>query len=425
MRSTIVLISLLLLPVLVIAHLWIYDEDMKPALANHALGELKRIGIKHSKVTLDYLDAKISGSASSVEMRDQATAAMHAITGLHFLDRNNFVVVPATVTCLLDDGRIVLSGWLPDQKDVDAVIHIVTAFRPDLPLDAKKLRISKIVTAATEAGVEITASHRLLKPILASLRVPAAFSVERSGDVYVLKGALPSAELKNAVIEAVQDNPGGWKIDATGLIGAPHVKEAAFTRQGALPLFLHSYFSAPTPGTFVIEPDGSPQLMADATRQMEAEWMGLLRGVSGAAKVEADLTIYPSAYQLPGYRCESKVEPGTLEPLSNELNRWALIFDPVTNTISEVEAAKLEAIVPLITACGPSLQLILSSTGGPARDSQASRKARCEIVKTKLAALGVPASQMEVEDLGALHPARALAADAEPQPGARVEMLVK
>lgn len=425
MRSTIVLISLLLLPVLVIAHLWIYDEDMKPALANHALGELKRIGIKHSKVTLDYLDVKISGVAASVEMRDEAGAAMHEITGLHFLDRNNLIVVPATVTSQLEDGRIVLSGWLPSQKDVDAVIRIISEFRPDLALDAKRLRISKIVTAATEAGVEITASHRLLKPMLASLRVPAAFSVEKSGDVYVLNGALPSAELKNAVIEAVQDNPAGWKIDATGLIGAPHVMEAAFTRQGALPLFLHSYFSAPTPGSFVIQPDGSPRLVADATRQMEAEWMGLLRQVSGAAKVDAELTIYPSVYQLPGYQCESQVEPSTLEPLMNELSRWALVFDPVTNTISEEEEAKLEAIAPLITACGPGLRLILSSTDGPARDIPAARKARCETVKTKLAALGVPAGQMEVEDLGALHPERALPANAEPQTGARVEMLVK
>lgn len=425
MRSTIVLISFLLLPVLVIAHLWIYDEDMKPALANHALGELKRIGIQHANVRLDYLDATITGTASDVDTRELAAKTMREITGIHFIEKNNLIVVPARVSAKLEGGRLSLEGWLPDEKSVQATIRIVSEFRPDVEVEAKKLRISNYVGAGVDGEEEITPAHRLLRPILAGLRVPASFSIEKSNATYIIKGSLPSSEMKAAVIDAVADNPGGWKIDTTALIGAPHVQQAAFTKGNALPVFLRSYFSAPTPGTFEITPDGSPRITADATRQMEAEWLALLRGVSGAAKVDARLNIVPSVYQLPGYRPESQVVEGTLAPLMEALNHASVMFDPVTNTLPEDEAARLEALAPLMTACGPGLHLILTASGGTVHNNATGHKASCETVKARLVALGLVASQIETADLGPLRPPRALAADAETQSGARVEMLVK
>lgn len=427
MRSTIVLVSLLLLPVLVIAHLWLYDEDMKPDLAARALSELKHAGIHKPAVQLAYLDATISGIASDVEVRERAAQAVRAIKGLHYIEANNLIVVPARVAARREDARLALEGWLPDEKSVQGVIRIVGEFRPDLELDAKKLRISKFVSTGSAGAGEITAGHRLLRPILAALRVPATFAVEKAGDIYLLKGSLPSEEMRRAVIEAVEDNPGGWKIDATALIGAPHVEQAAFTKNNALPVFLRSYFSAPTPGTLEFSADGGPRIVADATRQMEAEWIGLLRGVSGAAKVDARLNIVPSIYLLQGYRPTSEVVVGTLEPLVEALNHTGIVLDAATHMIPDEEAAKLDALAPLMMACGPGLHVVLSASGGDAahNDSASGHKAACEAVKAKLVALGVPAAQMEIAAIGALHPQRALPPDAETQTGARVELLVK
>lgn len=425
MRFLIVLSSMLLIPVLVIAHLWIYDMELKPELANRALRELKRIGIKHSNVRLDYMDATITGTAVDAEMRDAAGRAMRAVSGIHFDDARNLIVVPARVEAEIEGSQLTLSGWLPDEKSVQALLRIVGEFRPDLKPDARKLRVSPFVSAGIDGTQELTGQHRLVRPILAGLRTQPSFSIEKSGDTYVVKGALPSVALKEAVIEATQNNPGGWTVDTSALIGAPHVLEAAFTKSNALALFLKSYFSAPLPGTFSINPDGGPRIVAGATREMEAEWLGLLRGVSGAAKVEADLTIYPSVYLLPGYRPQSEVVEGTLAPLVDALKQTAVYFDPVTNLLPPDEETKLAALLPLLSACGPGLQIVLSGTGGSATETKAAHHARSEIVKTKLAGLGLPSGQLEVLDLGALYAKPPPETDPVKQSSARVEMLVR
>ena len=425
MRSTIVLISFLLIPVMVTAHLWIYERDMKPELESRARLELKRVGVQHPNVKLDYLDATISGVSDDVDTRNHAAAAMHDVPGIHFADRNNLIVVPAQVNAKLDGQVLTLGGWLPDEKSVQAFLKIVGNFRPDLTLEAKKLGISPVVATGIDGTEEISPTHRLVRPILASLRVWPSLSIERTGDTYAMKGFLPSAQSRQAVIDAVQENPGGWKVDASGLIGAQHVHEAAFTKSDALPQFLRSYFEAPAPGTFAIKEDNVPHIVADATREMEAEWLGLLRGVSGAARVDAVLTVYPSVFQIPGYRPQSEVVEGTLPPLVDALKHTAAFFDPLTNTLTPEEEARLATVAPLMIACGPGLQILLSGTGGAETDTPAAHHARCDIVKAKLTALGVAASQMEVADLGALYAQSPGPADPQKQSGARVEMLVK
>jgi hypothetical protein len=425
MRSTIVLVTFLLIPVMVTAHLWIYERQMKPELEGRALHELKRLGVKHANVRLDFLDATISGVSDDVDTRTHAAAAMHDLPGIHFVDRNNLIVVPAQVKAQLDGQVLTLSGWLPDEKSVQTLLKIVGDFRPDLKLEAKKLGISPVVATGIDGTEEISPKHRLVRPILASLRVWPSLSIEKNGDTYVMKGFLPSAKYRQAVIDAVQDNPGGWKVDANGLIGAQHVHEAAFTKGEALPQFLRSYFEAPAPGTFAIKEDNIPHIVADATHEMEAEWLGLLRGVSGAARVDAVLTLHPSVFQLPGYRPQSEVAEGTLPPLVDALKQTAAFFDPLTHTLPPEEEAKLATLAPLMIACGPGLRLLLSGTGGAATETSAAHHARCDIVKAKLAALGVPANQMEVADLGGLYALSPAATDPQKQSSARVEMLVK
>lgn len=424
MRFLIIVLSVLLVPVLVIAHLWIYDEELKPDLAQQALAELQKLGVQHANVKLDYLDATITGVATDVEVRERAAEAMKRMGGIHFLDKNNLVAVPAGITSQLEGATLILTGWLPNEKNVTEVQQIISEFRRDLKLDAKKLRISPLVSLGGDPEAQITAEHRLMRPILERLRTPASFAIEKSGGTYVLKGALPTA-LKKAVIEAVTDNPGGWTIDASKLAGGPHISESAFTKSDGLPRFLRSYFSAPTPGTFFIDDNGSPHITAHATKQMEAEWIVLLRNVSGAAKVEASLTLHPSVYQLPGYQPASEVEEGTLSPAVEALRLNPIYFDDTTNTLSAEEETKMAAVADLLVACGPGLRLILSGTGGVGTETAAAHHARCEMVKSKFATLGISAAQMEVLDVGGLYAPAPAGNDPAKQMSARVEVMVK
>lgn len=424
MRFLIVILSILLIPILVIAHLWIYDEDLKPDLAEQALDELRKLGVQHPNVRLDYLDATITGVATDVEVRERAAEAMKRMGGIHFLDKNNLIAVPASVTSQLEAGTLSLTGWLPDERNVRELLRIVSEFRPDLTIDAKKLRISPVVSLGGDPEALVTAQHRIVRPILEGLRTPASFAIEKSGGTYIVKGALPAA-LKKAVLEAISDNPGGWTIDAGRLVGGAHIAEAPFTKSDGLPRFLRSYFSAPTPGTFFIDENDSPHITAHATKQMESEWIVLLRNVSGAAKVEAALTIHPSVYQLPGYQPTSEVVEGTLAPAVDALRQNALYFDPATNMLSPDEETKMAALADLLVACGPGLHLILSGTGGAAAETTAAHHARCEIVKSKLTTLGLTTAQMEVLDVGGLHSPAPPEADPAKQMSARVELMVK
>lgn len=428
MRFLIILTSILLIPVLVIAHLWIYDEDLKPGLANRALGELKKLDVKHANVRLDYLDATITGVAMNVETRERAAQAVRDLKGIHFAEKNNLIVVPASLEAQLDGKGLALSGWLPDEKNVREAQRIVAEFRPDLQIDAKKLRISPFVVVGTDPAIVIDARHRLMRPILDSLRQPASFAIQKSGATYVVTGSLPTGTkqaVTEALTEAVKDNTGGWAIDTSKLIGGPHISEMAFTKGNGLALFLRSFFSAPTPGTIFIDESGSPHIEAHATKQMESEWMAALRGVSGAAKVEAKLTLHPSIYQLPGYRPTSEVEPESLAPVIESLKQSAFYIDPTTNTLPEDEETKLAALAELLVACGPGLHLILSGTGGAETENMTTHHAHAELVKTRLAALGLAASQMEVLDLGAIWTPPPAETDPVKQMSARVEVMVK
>ena len=429
MRFLIVITSLLLIPVLVIAHLWIYDEDVKPGLAARALGELKKLGVKHANVRLDYLDASISGVAKDVETREKAAEAMRRLGGIHFIEKNNLIVVPSSLEARLDGTHLALSGWLPDEKNVREVRRIVAAFRPDLQIDAKKLRISPFVVVGADPAATLDERHRLMRPILASLREPASFAIQKSGATYIVTGALPTGTRQavlEALTEALKENTGGWTIDAAKLAGGPHISEAAFTKGNGLPLFLRSFFSAPTPGTFFIDENGGPHIEAHATKQMESEWLAALRGVSGAAKVDAKLTLHPSIYQLPGYRPASEVDPETLAPAMEALKQTALHFDPATNLLAEDEETKLAALAELLVACGPALHLILSGADGAAApENKTVHHARAEQVKAKLSALGLTASQMEVLDIGGLWAPPPPESDPVKQMSARVEIMIK
>ena len=385
MRFLIVILAIVLVPVLAGLHLWWYDLKLKPDLADRARRVLTKAGIKHAEVTLDWLDATIMGTAADVETRESATQAVQALAGIHLLPERNQIVVPARIEARLEEKHLYLSGWLPDERAVQSLLKIIGEFRPDLELDAKKLRVSPFVVLAGAADAPLSEQHRLVKPVLDSLKVPASFSIEKSGETYVVKGFLPTPELRQAVLDSIQGNPGGWQIDASELNASRFVDEAVFTQSNALPVFLASYFQAPVPGTFSIDAGSGPRLSADATREMEAEWLGLLRGVSGAAKVEADLRIHPSIYQLPGYRPESVTVEGTLEPLVQTLRQTAFFFDATTGMLPPDEESKLSSLVPLITACGPGLRIILSGSNlEPDAQLPGSNRERAETVRAKL-----------------------------------------
>lgn len=415
MRFFIVLLALLLLPVFVGVHLVIFRSQQQPRLNGQVLEMLRAAGIKHAQVRMDYLDATIFGSAPDVVARDQAAAAVSAVRGVRFSQASNRIVVPAHVAAVLKDKRLALSGWLPDERSVQDFLKIVRDYRPDLELDAAKLKVSPFVVTGDAENEALSDTHRLLRPILDSIRVPASLSVHRADDTYVVQGYLPSEAMRNEIIDAVQDNVGQWKIDVTKLVATRYVADAPFTKSRALPQFLKSYFAAPVPGTFSIDASSDPVLIADATRDMEAEWLALLRAVSGGARVDSRLTIFPSPYHLPGYRPQSQAVPGSLGPLKLALSTATIFFDEGSTTLNPDEEAKLAAVVPLILKCGPGLTVLIGFFRQGDIETTRRGERRAAAVKDKLIRSGVSSARLEVVQFG-----DALEESADPLEQARI-----
>lgn len=400
MRFFIVLLALLLLPVFVGVHVMIHRSQHEPRLRDRVLEALQAAGIKQAQVRMDYLDATIFGSAPDVAARDQAAAAVGAVRGVRFSQAGNRIVVPAHVAAVLKEKRLALSGWLPDERSVQDYLKILREYRPDLELDAARLKVSPFVVTGDAENEPLSDTHRLLRPVLDAIRVPASLSVYRADDTFVVEGYLPSETLKNEIIDAVQDNAGQWKIDVTKLVATRHVAEAPFTRSRALPQFLKSYFAAPVPGTFSIDAGSDPVLIADATREMEAEWLALLRAVGGGARVDSRLTIFPSIYHLPGYRPQSQVVPGSLGPLKLALSSATTFFDEGSTSLGPEEESKLVAVAPLVLKCGPGLTLLVGFFRQGDVESTRRGERRAAAVKDKLIRSGVSSARLEVVQFG-------------------------
>ena len=403
MRLTIVLIAIILAPAFVVGHWWYFMQFTQPVLLARANRTLKENGIKTPSVTMHLLHARIAGLAGDIERREKATAAVKQLPGLQLAPSDNLLLIPARVEFALEDKTVALEGMLPNEDAVDALERIVTERRPDLAADASRIRTSPFIILGVPLpdGTQppLTDQHKLLRPLLQAIRVPPSLSVKREGDAYAVRGHLPSESLRQGVLDALQANPTQWKIEAGELIVSRFIDKTEFTDEKTLPVFLQHFFSVPVPGEFSISEGQGPRLTGTATREMEGLWMSSLRQVSGAAKVEADITLVPTAYHLPGRSPSSNIPPETVEPLLKALREAELAFDPGSPLLPPTEEIKIAALMPYIIPAGPELKLLVCGYDDPALAPAASKemtRQRAEAVIAKLRELGMPAMDVEI-----------------------------
>ena len=403
MRSTIVLIAIILAPAFVVGHWWYFMEFTQPELLARTNRTLKSNGIKTPSVTMHLLHARIAGLAAGIEERERATSAVRQLPGLQLSPSDNLLLIPARIEFSLRNMTVELEGLLPNQDAVDALEKIVTERRPDLAANASRIRTSPFVILGMPQpdGTQpaLTDAHKLLRPLLKAIRVPASLSIKREGDAYIARGHLPSEALRQGVLDALQANPAQWRIEAGELIVSRFIDKTEFTDEKTLPVFLQHFFSVPVPGEFSISEGQGPRLTGTATREMESLWLSSLRQVSGGAKVEADITLVPSDFHLPGRRPVSNIPPETVEPLLKALREAELVFDPGSPLLPPTEEIKIAAMMPSIIPAGVELKLLICGYDDPALAPAASKemtRQRAEAVIAKLRELGMPAMDVEI-----------------------------
>ncbi|MDZ4403570.1 hypothetical protein [Prosthecobacter sp.] len=424
MRLSLIFFMLILLPVATGVHAWLFCRDNLPALTQEAMARLTAAGVRDPVVDVRFFDIAVSGEAPDPAARQKALASIRSLVPLRLQPGADRIHVVAGLQAKLDKDTLLLSGWLPEGDEVQNVSRLLAELRPDLVVRTDELRTAPEVRWPEGVKPPLTANSGLLKSIIDTLRVPAELHISAKADAIALTGLLPDTALKEELVAALAEVAGARVVDPAALKASPHVLPAAFVKPELLAAFVRSFFSMPPPRSFDIGEDGIPHLVGVATRQMESAWLGLLRPVTGAVKVDARFTLVPSIYHFPGYEVQSKLPPTTLDPLREALRGCVIAFDAGSARIPPLEQTKLATLAPTLLAAGPALGLVIGAHPDPAGPESVERdigKARAEAVMSFLIDQGAPAADVSAVVFDPV-PAGSPSAPASPR---SVELLIK
>ncbi|MFN7565431.1 MAG: OmpA family protein [Prosthecobacter sp.] len=423
MRLSLFFLMVILLPVAAVSHAYFIAFHRLPLLRQEVLGLLEKAGVQSPKVDLAFLDIDIAGEAPSPQVHRQVVESIRRIGPLRLKPGADRLHVNASVKSSLVGKRLRVTGWLPEQKDVEKLKTILAELRPDLTMETTDLQHAPEVRWPADFKLPLDAANPFLGPILDHLRIPAELKVEFKDGTLLLTVMLPSGGLKEEIIAALSGDSGASEIDPSALVASPHVKAAPFAKKKVLAAFLASFFAAPPPRSFEIKEQGRPRLTGIATRKLESEWLTLLRPVTGAAQVDSQLVLLPSLYHDPAYQPRSPLPPELIQQLRDVLREVVIAFES-GNTIPPLDQTKLSALAPSLLAAGPALGLIIGGHPDPLGDAaqeNAIAKSRAEAVLSFLIEQGVPATDITAVAFEPVPPGSP-AAPAMPR---SVEILVK
>lgn len=397
MRLSLIFFMLILLPLATGVHAWLFCRDNLPTLTQEAVSRLQDAGVRNPVVDVRFFDIAISGEAPDPASREKALASIRSLVPLRLPPGADRLHVPAALKARLDKDSLSVSGWFPVGNEKENVRRILSELRPDLRLNLDALKSDAVIRWPDGFKGPLTSSSALLKPVIDMLRVPAELHITAKDDVIMLNGLLPSTELKEDLVAELAEVAGGREVDPSALKASPHVLPAAFAKEKHLPAFVRGFFSAPPPRSFDIGSDGIPHLKAMATRQMESQWLALLRPVTGTAKVDAQFTLLPSIYHFPGYQTQTSLPPEVITPLRESLRGIAIAFDNGSAKITPEAQTQLATLAPTLLAAGPGLRLIIGAHPDPAGQDSAEKavgKARADAVLSFLVEQGVPSTDI-------------------------------
>jgi hypothetical protein len=429
MRFTILLLVLLVIVATPFALDWDYSHRHKPALEAEAEALLAQQGLSNIDVELNYFDAVLTGLVQTPDARKRAGDIVKTVRPLRVADWENKIRITPKLTAEIKGNTINLAGWLPSAEVRAELILGVKAFRPELKINSDALDVSPRVESGEIVKFGASKISKLVADVLNTIRVPPSLKIQRSGQEYRLSGHVKTEELLDSIAQAAQNNPGGWKVNIEALAANKNVNEASFSSGTALADFVRSFFKSPSPGEFSIDLRNGPFIKAYATAAMEAEWLSLLRPITGAAKLRSEITRVPSAYHFPDYKITSTIAPDLVPVLKAALTKATVRFDFGSSDLKPDELPKLEPLLPLLASTGPEARFILAAYadpagGEPGSETQAIQKARAVAVQKHLTERGVNVSQLEMMVFDRLSPPGALTEDVRFD-CRKVELLIK
>lgn len=396
MRPLLVLFAILTLPVLVIAHrqrFFATQQGELLARVQTALHDPMFFGIKKEDINIDYLDIALRGWVSEPSVRDEAHRRVLTVPGVRCRDVDNHLSVIPRINAVLNGEKITLSGWLRDASARRDVTRWLQKARPGLEVTTDEIRLSPYV-ARVEAPVTGSSSDKM-PPIFAeawnTIRSRPVLSIINENGKVRASGTLPSTALRDALIEAV---PGA---DVAKLRAGTYVRQAHFTHESALPVFLRSLFSSPAVDFFEASGD-SVRARAVATPELEEEWRKLISPLSDDGVGTLELWVVSSMFQVPGYKPVSELAPEALNNLRATLATTLFHFDSGVHSVSQLEINLINTAAQAILAAGPAPRIVAAAhidAVGDSKLNEDSARRRAASVIAELKSRGVPAAQLE------------------------------
>lgn len=390
MRFSIFLIALALLPMMMIAHGWLYTEKQEPTLQAKALEVLKKNGIRSAVADLRYLDLRIAGNAADGAMLDSTRQAVLDLGPLRLVKDD--LSIPATLHARQEQGVLELSGWLPEETSVQRITQLIAKLRPDLQVNTAAVKVHPRVSWPEGEAAPLTAESSLLTPIMEKLRVAPWLDIQRDTQGLQAAGVLPANGLRAAVVSVLKT------AQTDKLVESTHTLPVEFAHEETLIPFLKRFFADDSPRRLAINDREGPLIEAPATRGLESEWLALLRPVTGGKRVEMRLTLYPSEYHFPGRKIQSPLPMEVISNLTATLKDALIIFSRGSTALSATEQARLAALTPALLSAGPALRLVIGGHPDPEGDLDTEKRlarARAEQVLSFLVEQGLPTSDVE------------------------------
>ena len=395
MRFTVILIMLVLIPIMIVMHVWDYLENGQLRLVDQASAILKKHGVHGSTVDVRFLDLSVTGDAEDETSLEAASLELSELGPLRLV--SNRLSILTKVRARLSQETLTIDGWMADQDTADSLRGLLLKLRPDLKLETDQLKISKYVRWPEGEKLPLEETSPMLKPIIAALRVPAALEIRRQDGKLVATGILPTLELKEAIQETLNQPSHGLATDVSQLRVTNHLLPGPLTRPETILPFLRSFFSTPSPGEFRLLPSQNPHLKADTTRALESAWLNMLRPVTGSMRVDLQLVQHPSIFHFPGRRIQTALPEEVLQNVSNLITQDFIPFAPGSSLLSAEMRTHLTALVPSLLAAGPALRLVVGGHPEPNGNLQVEAdlaRQRAEQVRSFLIEQGAPCKEI-------------------------------
>jgi hypothetical protein len=384
------------LPVLVIAHRQSFlatQQDILLPRVQAALRDPMFSGIKKEDVSIEYLDITLRGWVPEPSVREEARRRVMSVPGVRCREVDNHLLVTPRINASLTGEKITLSGWLRDAGIRRDVARWLQKARPGLEVNSDEIKLSPYV-ARVDVPVAGSSSEKI-QPIFAeawnTIRGRPALTIIKENDVIRATGSLPSAALRDALVEAV---PG---MDVTDVRAGAFVRQARFTHATALPAFLRSLFTSPAVDFF--EAGGnSVRVRAIATPELEEDWRKLISPLADDGVGTLELWVVSSLLQVPGYKPVSELAPDALNNLRGTLATTLFHFDSGVHSVSLLEINLINTATQAILAAGPAARVVAAAhidAMGDSKLNEDSARRRAASVIAELKSRGVPAAQLE------------------------------